>query len=107
MILMGFPLSAICCGLPIGIYKQNFLSQDAETVFLGLKSDFPSNLKRIVRGSMLKQGLSIDTTFNPPQFLLDSTIKNVFSPFLYFFFFFFFFFLKIRPGRRGFFCFKI
>jgi hypothetical protein len=34
---MGFPLSAICSGSPIDIYKPYFSSQDAETGFIRLK----------------------------------------------------------------------
>jgi hypothetical protein len=34
---MGFPQSATCSGRPIDIYKQHFLSEDAETGFFKLK----------------------------------------------------------------------
>jgi hypothetical protein len=45
--------------------KPHILALAAETSFCYLKSKFPSNLKINISGSMRKEDLSIDITFNP------------------------------------------
>jgi hypothetical protein len=47
------------------IDKPHFLAKAAENDFLRLKGTFPLNLKLNFSGSMLNEGLSIDTFFYP------------------------------------------
>jgi hypothetical protein len=64
---MGFPLSVICCGRPIELDKPHILALASETGFLLFKEQVPLKfLKRNISGSMRKEDLSIDITFNPP-----------------------------------------
>jgi hypothetical protein len=63
---MGFPLSVICCGCPLELDKPHILALAAETGFLLFKEQVPLKLKKInISGSMQKENLSIDITFNP------------------------------------------
>jgi hypothetical protein len=63
---MGFPLSVICCGHPIELDKPHILALAAETGFLLFKEQVPLKFKKeISAGSMRKEDLSIDITFNP------------------------------------------
>jgi hypothetical protein len=62
-------LSAIshCSGAPWIFISHMFLSLDAETGILDNNSDFLfKSKKNNISGSVLKQGLLIDTTFCPP-----------------------------------------
>ncbi len=54
--------------LAAGYFVENFFQIKRVTS--------PLNLKGTISGSVLKQGLSIDTIFYPPQFSLDSTFKG-------------------------------
>jgi hypothetical protein len=63
---MGFPLSVICSGRPIELDKPHILALAAETGFLLFKEQVPLKFKkRNISGSMQKEDLSIDITFNP------------------------------------------
>jgi hypothetical protein len=63
---MGFPLSVICSGRPIALDKPHILALATETGFLLFKEQVPLKLKkRNISGSMGKEDLSIDITFNP------------------------------------------
>jgi hypothetical protein len=62
---MGFPLSVICCGRPIELDKTHILALAAETGFLLFKEQVPSKFNKNISGSMQKEDLSIDITFNP------------------------------------------
>jgi hypothetical protein len=62
---MGFPLSVICSGRPIELNKPHILALATETGFLLFKEQIPFKLKKNISGSMRKEDLSINTTFNP------------------------------------------
>jgi hypothetical protein len=63
---MGLPLSVICSGRPIELDKPHILALATETGFLLFKEQVPLKFKkRNVSGSMRKEDLLIDITFNP------------------------------------------
>jgi outer membrane protein assembly factor BamB len=56
----------ICSGHPIELDKPHILALAAETGFLLFKEQVPVKVKtRNISGSMQKEDLSIDITFNP------------------------------------------
>jgi hypothetical protein len=54
---MGFPLSALQRESPLDMDKPHLVALNAR--------EFPLNLKLIISGSMLNEGLSADTTLHP------------------------------------------
>jgi hypothetical protein len=54
--------------------KPHILADAAEIGFCNLKSKFPLNVKKNTSSSMRKEDLSIDNTFDPCQFSLDTTL---------------------------------
>jgi hypothetical protein len=63
---MGFPLSVICSGRPIELDKPHILALAAETSFLLFREQVSLKFKKeVISGSMRKEELSIDITFNP------------------------------------------
>jgi hypothetical protein len=64
--------------------KPHILALAAETSFLLFKEQVPFKLKKNISGSMRKEDLSIDITFNPCKFSLDSPFKVIFLFYFYF-----------------------
>jgi hypothetical protein len=62
---MGFLLSVICSRRPIKLDKPHIFALAAETGFLLFKEQVPLKFKKEISGSMRKEDLSIDITFNP------------------------------------------
>jgi hypothetical protein len=62
------PLAVICRGRSIEVDKPHNFIYAAETGFLRPKEQVPFN-----SGTMLNERLSLDATFDPCQFSLDST----------------------------------
>jgi hypothetical protein len=64
--LVGLPLSVIFSGCPIELDKPHNLALAAETSFLLFKEQVSVKFKkRNISGSMRKEDLLIDITFNP------------------------------------------